>query len=100
MLSDLSPTHGPGWQALDLATRAIKTALRSVEFQKLPAVVAVAQSCLNSLTELVTNYTTGTAGATSSSPKPSKDQSGGGESTATDADSQPNAQTGAETAAE
>jgi len=92
MLSDLSPTHGPGWQAVDLSVRALKTALRSVDFQKIPAVVAVLQSCLNTQTELLSSYTAGTMGGSASptvSPEPSMNGATSGGENSADADAQP-----------
>jgi len=91
MLSDLSPSMSSGWQSLDIATRAMKVALRSVDFQKTPAVVAVIQSQLNTLSELLSHYTSGTAGAV---PKgvPSRGAVSGGDdsnSSSADADAQP-----------
>lgn len=76
---------GPGWQSLDLATRAMKIALRSVDVQKLPKSVAVIQANLNSLTTLITSYTTGTVGSTNPTPPPTDK----GDSPSPDADAQP-----------
>jgi hypothetical protein len=85
---------GPGWQQIDLAVRAIRTALRSPDFQKSPSVVAVFQSVLNTLTELLSHYTTGTSGASSTAsgslPR-SEETSSGGDSPSADADAQPSA---------
>jgi hypothetical protein len=88
MLSDLSPSMGPGWQAVDLAIRALKTGLRSTDFQKTPAVVAVLQSVLNTCTELLSHYTSGQAGATPSAT-PSKGEGSDSASPSADADAQP-----------
>jgi hypothetical protein len=66
MLSDL-PAHLPdGWQAIDLSIRALKTAMRSVAFQKTPAIVAVVQSATTTLTTLLSHYTSGTTSGTES----------------------------------
>lgn len=91
LFSDLSPHMGPGWQQVDLAVRAIRTALRSTDFQKIPAVVAVLQSVLNTMTELLSHYTSGTSGASAPGPKPRSEERAGGESPSADADSQPSA---------
>jgi hypothetical protein len=90
MLSDLSPHMGPGWQQIDLSVRCLRTALRSPDFQKMPAVVAVFQSVTNTLTELLSHYTSGTSGASASSsvPRIQENSSGGGTPSA-DADAQP-----------
>lgn len=86
---------GPGWQSLDLAVRAMRVALRSVDFQKTPAVVAVVQSVSNTLAELISHYTTGTEGAGSTSPgTPSPKTTSGdvadtGDTPSADADSAP-----------
>jgi hypothetical protein len=87
MLSDLSPSMSPGWQAIDMAIRAIKTALRSVDFQEMPAVVAVVQSCQNTLAELQSHYISGTT--TGSAPKTGGDSANDGAQPSSDADSQP-----------
>jgi hypothetical protein len=83
---------GPGWQQVDLAVRAVRTALRSTDFQKTPAVVAVLQSVLNTMTELLSHYTSGTSGATppASQPRVAEERADGASSSA-DADSQPSA---------
>lgn len=83
MLADLPAHLTPGWQGLDLAVKALRTAMRSVDFQKTPAIVAVVQSVTNTLTELMASRTAGTSGG---SNVPS--QAGGPSS---DADSQPSA---------
>jgi hypothetical protein len=72
---------------MDLACRALKTALRSKDFQKMPSVVAVIQSTLNVLQKLITSYTAGTPGDLST-PVTQNPSSGGGTA---DADSQPDA---------
>lgn len=83
MLSDL-PAHLPdGWQAIDLSIRALKTAMRSVAFQKTPAIVAVVQSATNTLSTLLSHYTAGTSGGGSA------DGSADAPSASSDADNQP-----------
>jgi hypothetical protein len=89
MLSDLSASMSPGWQAVDMATRCLKTALRAPEFQEIPAVVAHLQSHLNGINVLVTAYTTGEAGASASTAGLSKDSANDGAAPSSDADSQP-----------
>lgn len=86
MLSDLSPSMGPGWQSVDLAVRALRVALRSTDFQKSPAVVAVVQSVSNTLAQLVTSHTSGTAEPKKSPPSGEVSQ---GSPPSSDADSQP-----------
>jgi len=96
MLSDLSPSMSPGWQSVDLAVRALKVALRSEDFQKSPAVVAVVQSVSSTLAELVSHYTTGTAGA-SKAPKAEKpSEIAQGEPPSSDADAMPSMSEGSE----
>jgi hypothetical protein len=92
MASDLSPSMGPGWQSVDLASRAIKVALRSTDFQKTPAVVAVMQSVLNTMTELLSHYVSGTSGASAPGPVPSGADRTDGASPSSDADAQPSAE--------
>jgi hypothetical protein len=94
LFSDLSPSMGPGWQQVDLAARALKTALRSTDFQKTPAVVAVLQSVLNTVTELVSHYTSGTSGAKPSSTASMRPEgrTSEGDSSSADADAQPSAE--------
>lgn len=87
LFSDLSPHMGPGWQQIDLAVRAVRTALRSVDFQKIPAVVAVLQDTLNTMTELLSHYTSGTSGATASSVP--REPSDAGAPPSSDADAMP-----------
>lgn len=94
MYSDLSPHMGPGWQSIDVAVRAVKIALRSTDFQQIPAVVAVFQSVLNTMTEMLSHYTSGTSGATASSdtaPRTSEGTSLGEGTDSADADAQPSA---------
>jgi hypothetical protein len=97
MYADLSPHMGPGWQSIDVAVRAVRIALRSVDFQKTPAVVAVFQSVLNTMTEMLSHYTSGTSGATASSdtaPRTSEGSSLGEGTESADADAQPSASAG------
>ena len=92
MLADLPAHLGPGWQSVDIACRAMKIALRSSDFQKLPSVVAVIQSNLNVLTKLMSSYTSGTQGGSStpmSAASPSPSDAEAASSTAADADSMP-----------
>lgn len=95
MLSDLSPSMTPGWQSLDLAARALKVALRSVDFQKIPAVVAVVQSVLNTISELISHYQSGTAGGPASKSAAPRAETTP-PSPSSDADSQPSMTDGAE----
>jgi hypothetical protein len=68
----------------------MKVALRSADFQKTPAVVAVIQSQLNTLSELLSHYTSGTAGATPKGAPPRvSGSSDDGNSSSADADAQP-----------
>ena len=94
LLSDLSSSMGPGWQQVDLAARALKTALRSADFQKTPAVVAVLQSLLNTINELISHYTSGTSGAKPSSTASPRfeGRTSEGDSSSADADAQPSAE--------
>jgi hypothetical protein len=93
-LVDLSASMGPGWQQVDWAVRSLKSALRSTDFQKTPAVVAVIQSLINTASELISHYTSGTAGAKTS---PTVVRREGGrtsesDSSSADADAQPSAE--------
>jgi hypothetical protein len=85
MLSDLPAHLPPGWQSLDLASRALKTAMRSVDFQKTPAIVAVVQSVNNTISELLSHYTAGTSGGAAAAGTSSDSSS----SISSDADAQP-----------
>ena len=49
----------PGWQQVDLASRCIKKALIAEDFQKMNSVVAVLQSVLNTMTQLLSARSTG-----------------------------------------
>lgn len=100
LLSDLPAHLGTGWQSVDIAIRALKTALRSTDFQKLPSVVAVIQSNLNTMTKLLSSYTSGTQGAASTAPSsasPSSSDADAASTTAADADSMPAAPSSDET---
>lgn len=90
MLADLPATMPPGWQSVDLAVRALKTAMRAADMQKAEKVVAVLQSVTNTLEKLVSAYTKGTAGASASSMT-STAESAVGSPPAADADAQPSA---------
>jgi len=81
---------GPGWQAIDMAVRALKVALQSQDLQKSMAVVAALSEMRDNLSQIVSAYTTGTAGA-SKSPKPEKAPSeiSQGEPPSSDADAAP-----------
>jgi hypothetical protein len=93
LLSDLSPNMGPGWQSLDLVVRSLKIGLRSADFQKMPDVVAVLQSMLNTATELISAYNKASSGGTASPSTQVRmpDSVNTDSSTSTDADSQPSA---------
>lgn len=91
-LVDLSIHMTPGWQQVDLASRCIKKALIATDFQKMNKVVAVLQSVLDTVTELLAAYNTGSkasgstdAASTSEVPNASI----GSPSTSSDADAQP-----------
>lgn len=97
LFADLNPTHGPGWQSVDLAIRAVKTALRSSDFQKLPAVVAVMQSVQKTMTELLTAYTSGSSGSSASAgPPPAPQDRSQSDTISADADAQPGASSDAD----
>jgi hypothetical protein len=66
----------------------MKIALRSVDFQKTPAVVAAVQSCLKSLTMLVTSYTAGKS-TDPQSPGIAPSATDAGDVMGADADAQP-----------
>lgn len=89
LLIDLPSNLGTGWQSLDIATSALKIALRSADFQKTPAVVAAVQSIINQLTTLVTTYTEGAVGGTATPVSTSSDEGGSSSMNAADADAQP-----------
>jgi hypothetical protein len=74
-----------GWQSLDMGMRCLKVALRSADFQKMPAVVAVVQSLLNTGTELISHYTSGTTGG----PAAKQPRETGSASPSADADAAP-----------
>jgi hypothetical protein len=101
LFSDLPAHLGTGWQQIDLACRAVQTALRSRDFLKTPAVVAVLQSSLNTMQELLSHYTSGTSGA-SAPPRSSGatlgDTSDAGSPPSSDADAQPSADTASDSA--
>jgi hypothetical protein len=82
----VSADLSPGWQSCDIAARALKIALRSVDFQKLPKVVAQLQSQLNVLNNLITGYT---MGVQSSPATPTVDRGSSQDTGAADADSAP-----------
>jgi hypothetical protein len=89
MLSDLPTNLTPGWQAVDMAVRCLRTALRAEDMQKSERVVAVLQSQSNTLSKLLSAYTSGTA---SGNAEPSAgDTAEGSLSPNPDADSQPSA---------
>lgn len=94
MLSDLPTSLTPGWQAVDMAVRCLKTALRAAEMQKMPHVVALLQRSVNELTKLESAYTSGTASGSSGAEAV---QEGSGDETPPEnstADSQPAADVG------
>jgi hypothetical protein len=93
LLSDVSADLGPGWSAVDIAVRALKIALRSVEFQKMPKVVAQLQSQMNTLNTLVTSYT---MGVQSGPATPTIERNSAQDTGAADADSAPAATDGAD----
>lgn len=103
LFSDLPAHLGTGWQQIDLACRAVQTALRSKDFLKTPAVVAVLQSNLNTMQELLSHYTSGTSG----SQAPKRASSGSEDTTSdsgsppsSDADAQPGADSGSDSTAD
>jgi hypothetical protein len=98
MLSDLSPSMPPGWQAIDLSVRSLKIAMRSADFQRTPAVVAVVQSVTNTLEELVARRVGGTSGP--AEPRGTREVSAPneGDSVSSDADAQPSQSSGGEPA--
>lgn len=65
MLADLSASLTPGWQAVDMAVRCLRVALRAEDMQRAEKVVAVLQSQVNVLTKLISAYTAGTASGVS-----------------------------------
>jgi hypothetical protein len=85
---------GTGWQCLDIAVRSLSLALRSVDFQQTPQVVAVVQSQRNTLSELLSHYVSGSSGGTNTPSTTSSGtaDSGDGASPSSDADAQPPAE--------
>lgn len=91
-LTDVSAKLPPDWQAVDIAATALKIALRGRSMQKAPATVALLQSCLNTLTTLLTSRTSGQGPSGATSPqteaRPAASEANVG---AADADAQPSA---------
>lgn len=96
-LVDLSIHMSPGWQQVDLATRCVKKAMIAVDFQKMNKVVAVLQSVLDTMTELLAAYNSGSGGSGASESAPTGDVPNSGmssPSSSSDADAQPPADGG------
>jgi len=76
----------PGWQIIDAAVRLLRMALRSADFQKTPAVVAVITHTAETLTELLSHYTSSKAGIPTgvSASAPSSEEMGHLESSEAD----------------
>jgi putative IMPACT (imprinted ancient) family translation regulator len=88
MLSDLPTNLTPGWQAVDMSIRCLRTALRSEDFQKAPEVVATVSSVQNVLSKILSAYTSGTTSSGGDSAGQGSTDEGNPSSSA-DADSMP-----------
>lgn len=91
MLSDLPTDLTPGWQAIDMAIRCLRTAMRSSDMQKIEKVVAVIQSVHNTLNKLLTAYTNPGSSSGNAAPEASLSSPELGDSSpgSHDADAQP-----------
>lgn len=68
MLSDLPTNLTPGWQAIDMAIRCLRVALRAKDMQRSGEVVAAIQSVMNALNKMLSAYTSpGTTGSVAES---------------------------------
>ncbi len=88
MLSDLSASLTPGQQAIDVAIRALKVAMRSADMQTQMKVVAHLQSATNGLEKILSAYTSGGVGGSAPSEKASP-MDAAGQPPSADADAQP-----------
>lgn len=57
MLADLPTNLTPGWQAIDMAIRCLRIALRAKDMQRSGEVVAAVQSVMTVLTKMLSAYT-------------------------------------------
>ena len=53
---------GAGWQLIDLAVRTLKYARKTADLQKTPKVVAVVTATIDTMTSLLSHYTSGASG--------------------------------------
>lgn len=90
-LSDVSAALPNEWQCVDIAATALKIALRGKGMQKQPATVAALQSCLNTLTTLLSARRSGQGPTGASGAQSASGSDNTGDNTSPDADSQPGA---------
>jgi hypothetical protein len=99
-LTDLSVDMTAGWQMVDLATRFIRTALNTPEFQKskMGKVNAVLSAWNARLETLIAHYTSGKSSLAVSSPAGVAEEPDGdeGSQNSPDADAAPAAETGSD----
>ena len=92
LLTDLSADMSPGWQQVDLAARILKLTRKMPDMQKSPAVVAVISSTIETLTKLLSHYTSGRSGVPTGmvqTPGTSGEDNGPESSPPSDADGEP-----------
>ena len=89
MLSDLPTNLSPGWQAVDMAIRCLRTALRAEDMQKAPKVVAALQSVQNVCNKLLSAYTSGTTSGNATPEASTQGPAPDSAPSSPDADAQP-----------
>ena len=77
--TDLPSDMTDGWQILDVASRLLKAALRTPDFQKTPTVAAAITSLYQSLNKLISHYASNGDGSSGMPSGVSSDTERGGD---------------------